>query len=160
MSLSLSRFLVWAIMQWAPMSRLLGKKEILSEILSSRFFSLATLYPCNRLSGVSTSRLWSLLLSRFSKWQWSSFSLSIPDRCCIACVKENLLPSHHRSFCARANQIFLRAIFAPQSTLCKNSHFKFVLRRDVIIPCQVFASFALKGLAEYNSCDSEAKMWH
>ena len=54
---------------------------------------------------------------RFTKSRWSSFSVNIPDRCCIACEREFTAISS-QSFCAPI-RYFCVTIFARQSTMQK-----------------------------------------
>ena len=73
-----------------------------------------------------------------------------------------------REFTAISSPEFLRArqpdIFARNFCTTINAMQKLTLQICAQARCHYpvssFASFALKGLAEYDSCDSEAKMWH
>ena len=91
---------------------------------------------------------------RFTKSRWSSFSVNILDRCCIACEREFTAISS-QSFCAPI-RYFCATSFARQSTAVQKLCFTFVRKCDVIIPIQ----FLLLLPLEYNSCHAKAKMRH
>ena len=113
---------------------------------------LVRILPCHKNSFVKPT-----IYYRFTKSRWSSFSVNIPDRCCIACEREFTAISS-QSFCAPI-RYFCVTIFARQSTMQK-LHIHICTQVRCHYPHQVFASFAIKGSAEYDSCHAQAKMWH